>query len=85
MLDIKKGELHRGDFIEGSCSNRVIEQVKARRTQGEVGGPQTEGRPAGPLQFRGKAPAAPRGATDSADQPLPSQRGPGERNADAPR
>ncbi len=68
MLDIKKGELHRGDFIEGSCANPVVEQVKARRTQGEVRGPETEGRPAGPLRFRSKPPEAPRGATDSADQ-----------------
>ena len=83
MLDLKKGELHRGDFIEGSCSNRVMEQVKARRTLGEVGGPETENRPAGPLQFRGKAPSAPRGATDSANQqPVPQPRGqPGSGNA----
>ena len=75
LLDIKKGELHRGDFIEGSCSNRVTEQVKARRALGEVGGPETEQRPVGPLQFRGKAPGAPRGATDSANQAVPQPRG----------
>ena len=69
MLEIKKGELHRADFIEGSCANPVVEQVKARRTQGEVRGPETEGRPAGPLRFRSKPPEAPRGATDGADQP----------------
>ena len=36
FLDPKNGELHRADFIEGSCSNPVLEQVKARRTRGEV-------------------------------------------------
>lgn len=82
MLDLKKGELHRGDFIEGSCSNRVLDQVKARRALGEVGGPQTERQPAGPLQFRGRAPGAPRGATTSADQTVPQPRGGA---ADAPR
>ena len=28
-LDLKNGELHRADFIEVSCSNTVLEQVKA--------------------------------------------------------
>lgn len=36
LLDAKNGELERADFIEGSCSNPVLEQVKARRAQGEV-------------------------------------------------
>ena len=62
LLEIKKGELHRADFIEGTCSAPVVEQVKTRRTQGEVTGPGTEtqpasqpnSRPGGPLQFRSK-------------------------------
>ena len=33
FVDLKNGELHRADFIEGSCTNPVLEQVKARRTQ----------------------------------------------------
>ncbi len=78
MLDIKKGELHRADFIEGSCSAPVIEQVKARRTQGEVGGPATESRPAGPLRFRSKPAGAPQQATDTANQPAPQPRPSGE-------
>ncbi|MDO4682497.1 MAG: hypothetical protein Q4B17_06880 [Lautropia sp.] len=34
FIDAKKGMLHRADFIEGSCSNTVIEQVRARQAQG---------------------------------------------------
>lgn len=33
FIDAKKGMLHRADFIEGSCSSTVIQQVKARRQQ----------------------------------------------------
>jgi hypothetical protein len=68
FADLKNGELHRADFIEGSCSNPVLEQVKARRTQGEVSAPQTERRGSAPLRLQGKDPAAPRQATDSANQ-----------------
>lgn len=68
FLDLRNGELHRADFIEGSCSNPVLEQVRARRTQGEVSAPHTEKKGAPPLTFRGKAPGAPRQATDGADQ-----------------
>ncbi len=35
-LDLKNGELHRADFIEGSCRAPVLDQVKARRAQGEI-------------------------------------------------
>jgi hypothetical protein len=38
FLDLKNGDIQRADFIEGSCSNTVLEQVKARRTRGEVSG-----------------------------------------------
>jgi len=73
FLDLKNGELHRADFIEGSCSNRVIEQVKARRGQGDVRAPETEvGQP--PLRFEAKPAAAPQQSTDSADQPVGSPR-----------
>jgi hypothetical protein len=68
FLDLKNGELHRADFIEGSCSNTVLEQVKARRAQGEGAAPQTERRGGEPLRLRGKAPDAPAQATDGADQ-----------------
>jgi hypothetical protein len=50
-LDLKNGELHRADFIEGSCSLPVIEQVKARRAQGETRAPETERREGPALRF----------------------------------
>jgi hypothetical protein len=90
FLDLKRGELHRGDFVIGSCTNAVLGQVKARRTQGEVGAPQNERpgerRGAAPYSFRGQAPAAPRQATDSADQqpavrPRPASNEPGGSDA----
>ena len=43
FIDARKGMLHRADFIEGSCSNTVIEQVKARQAQGPSPSVQTEG------------------------------------------
>lgn len=68
-LDLKNGELHRADFIVGNDSHEVIEQVKARRAQGEVRSVETE-RPAGPaLRFESKPPTAPPQATD-ANQPV---------------
>ncbi|MGV8960174.1 MAG: SdrD B-like domain-containing protein [Stenotrophomonas sp.] len=67
LLDLKKGELHRADFIEGSCSNPLLEQVKARRTQGEVRAPETETGQS-PLRFENKPVRAPQQATDSANQ-----------------
>ena len=78
-LDLKNGELHRADFAEGSCSNTVLDQVKARRAQGEVRSVETE-RPRGPaLRFDSKAHGrdalgSPRQGTDSADQPVPRPR-----------
>jgi hypothetical protein len=78
-LDLKHGELQRADFIEGSCSNTVLDQVKARRAQGEVGAPEVEkaGRPA--LRFDSKAHGrnpltAPAQGTDSANQQAPKVR-----------
>ncbi|WP_162455601.1 SdrD B-like domain-containing protein [Pseudoxanthomonas kalamensis] len=67
FIDLKNGELHRADFIEGSCSNPVVEQVKARRTQGEVRAPETE-RGQQPLRFESKPARAPQQGTDSSDQ-----------------
>lgn len=70
FIDLKNGELHRADFAEGSCSNPVLEQVKARRGQGEVRSVEAE-KPAGPaLRFQSKPLSAPQQATDSANQPL---------------
>lgn len=81
FLDVKNGELIRGDFAEGSCSNMVLEQVKARRGQGEVRAPETEKRGAPALKFEGKAPNYPQQGTDSANQVLVKPRGGG---GDAP-
>jgi hypothetical protein len=80
-LDLKTGELHRADFAEGSCSNTVLEQVKARRAQGEVRAPENEreGRPA--LRFDSKAHGldtqrSPQQGTEGANQQTPKPRGP---------
>lgn len=81
FLDVKNGELIRADFAEGSCSNTVMEQVKARRNQGEVRAPETEKRGAPALKFEGKAPNYPQQGTDSANQILLKPRGGG---GDAP-
>jgi hypothetical protein len=68
FLDLKNGEMQRADFIEASCSNTVLEQVKARRTLGEVTGPQSEKKGGAGLTFEGRAPNYPRQGTDSANQ-----------------
>ena len=36
FVDVKKGELTRADFAEGSCSPDVMRQIKARREKGET-------------------------------------------------
>ncbi|MFT3665547.1 SdrD B-like domain-containing protein [Piscinibacter sp.] len=41
-LDLKNGELHRADFVEGSCNATVLDQTKARRAQGEIRSVDTE-------------------------------------------
>ncbi|KDB53711.1 hypothetical protein X805_06890 [Sphaerotilus natans subsp. natans DSM 6575] len=68
FLDLKSGELHRADFIEGSCSNTVLEQVKARRARGETQTLETEKKGGRVLKFDGKPVTAPAQATDSARQ-----------------
>jgi uncharacterized repeat protein (TIGR01451 family) len=68
FLDLKNGELHRADFIEGSCSPTVTEQVKARRARGDTGALDTEKQGGRVLKFDGKRVTAPQQATDSADQ-----------------
>jgi hypothetical protein len=76
FLDAKNGQLIRADFAEGSCSNTILEQVKARRTQGEVRSVETEktGQPA--IKFDGKSSSYPEQGTDSANQPLVMPRPP---------
>lgn len=76
FIDLKKGELHRADFIEGSCNNEVIEQVKARRAQGEIRSVQTEtGQPSLKLDAKPQPQAnPPQQGTDSADQVIERMR-----------
>jgi large repetitive protein len=45
FVDLKGGELARADFIEGSCSPEVLDQVKARRALGGVLVPEKEVKP----------------------------------------
>jgi len=80
-LDLKNGELHRADFVEGSCSNTVLEQTKARRAQGEVRAPETEKQGAPALRFDSKAHGldtqrSPQQGTDGANQQAPKVRAP---------
>jgi large repetitive protein len=42
FVDLRGGELHRADFIEGSCSPEVLDQVKARRAQSAILAPEKE-------------------------------------------
>ena len=76
FIDAKKGMLHRADFIEGSCSATVIEQVKARQAQGANVSVQTEsGQPALSFDSKRGIPARPRQqGTDGADQPMAKTR-----------
>ena len=78
-LDLKNGELHRADFIEGSCSNTVLEQVKARRAQGEVRAPEPEKKGGPALRFDSKSAGkttqtSPQQGTDGANQQAPKAR-----------
>lgn len=70
FIDLKNGELHRADFIEGSCANPVLEQVKARRAQGEIRSVETEKQKGPALRFESKPVRMPKQATDSANQPI---------------
>ncbi len=42
FIDLKKGELHRADFLEQSCFPKVLEQVNQRRRLGPVYVPQQQ-------------------------------------------
>jgi uncharacterized repeat protein (TIGR01451 family) len=54
FIDLKAGELHRADFIEGSCSDEVLRQVKGRRAKGEPGAAEREGQADSPLIFKSR-------------------------------
>ncbi|MFO1219313.1 MAG: SdrD B-like domain-containing protein [Burkholderiaceae bacterium] len=87
-LDLKNGELHRADFAEGSCSNTVLEQVKARRAQGEVRAPEPEKKRGPALRFDSKAHGldtqrSPQQGTDGANQQAPKVREPKREGAGA--
>lgn len=69
FIDMKAGEMHRADFIEGSCTSMVLEQVRARRSTGEVLQSHIEALGAASLSQRSNAQGINRG-TVSADQSL---------------
>jgi uncharacterized repeat protein (TIGR01451 family) len=69
FLDLRAGSLDRADFIEGSCSNKVLEQVKARRAQGAVHANENERAGRKPLKYDAKPADYPAEGTDSANQP----------------
>ncbi len=48
FVDMKGGEMHRADFIEGSCTPEVLDQIKTRREPGGVSLPQVERNNPGP-------------------------------------
>ena len=52
FVDLKNGELHRADFVEGSCSAPVLDQVKTRRGAGEVNAPSNTPRVINPVDER---------------------------------
>jgi hypothetical protein len=69
FLDPSNGEMTRADFAVGSCSNTVIEQVKARRTRGEVNSvTPTQNKKGEVLKFIGKPTTLINQSTDSAKQ-----------------
>jgi len=62
FLDLKFGELHRADFIEGSCSPAVLEQVEKRRRVGQIVAPLVDPPTSPPRVFRSGPPARVGGA-----------------------
>ncbi|MDO9404672.1 MAG: CARDB domain-containing protein, partial [Polaromonas sp.] len=75
FVDLKGGELGRADFIEGSCSPEVMDQVRARRAQGSADVPQLER--AAPLTIQNRPGEVPVQILPSLRQQdsLPSTRG----------
>ncbi|MGI9218744.1 MAG: SdrD B-like domain-containing protein [Hydrogenophaga sp.] len=56
FVDMKGGEMARADFVEGSCSPQVLDQVKARRAQGGDASPEAEKGPVYRIQPGGESP-----------------------------
>ncbi len=75
-LDLKNGEMQQADFAIGSCSNTVLEQVKARRAQGGVRSIENERKSGTSLKFEGKSANYPDQGTDGANQPIVQPRPP---------
>ncbi len=57
FVDVKKGEMVRADFAEGSCSPEVMQQIKARREKGETAQAELNRAFSGALQATPAAPA----------------------------
>ena len=53
---MKGGEMARADFVEGSCSPQVLDQVKARRALGGDASPETEKGPVYRIPPGGESP-----------------------------
>jgi uncharacterized repeat protein (TIGR01451 family) len=83
-LDLKNGEMQQADFAIGSCSNTVLEQVKARRAQGGVRSIDNESKGGASLKFEGKSANYPDQGTDGANQPLVQPRPPQSPGAPPP-
>ena len=85
-LDLKNGELARADFVEGSCSAKVIDQVKARRAQGEVRSVETEKKSLPALKFDSKDKGPKVRTAPSADdsRTVPSEGSRSDPSANAP-
>jgi hypothetical protein len=73
FLDLTNGEMSNASFAEGSCTNSVLEQVKARRARGEmILTPSPVENQNGVLKFIGKPVNLINQSTDSARQAQPA-------------
>jgi Domain of unknown function DUF11 len=59
FLDLKNGDLQRADFVETSCYDTVLDQVKERKTRIDAGVNPIKGAPAKTLEFDSKPAATP--------------------------
>ena len=75
FVDLRDGELHRADFAEGSCTNKVMEDVQRRRTK-PVLAPQP---PAGKEHLGVDFESKPNSSADPARPGGPTSNDPGER------
>jgi uncharacterized repeat protein (TIGR01451 family) len=75
FVDLRDGELHRADFAEGSCTDKVMEDVKRRRAK-PVLAPQP---PAGKEHLGVDFESKPTSSLDPAHPGAPTSADPGER------